>query len=341
MEVLVVGGSRFSGKIVVEMLVEQGHDVIVLNRGESEKTMPEFFKPEKHIYPKNVQVIHADRRDVEEVTKILADKKFQAVIDTCAYTADDLQIIIDNAPKNLEHYIITSTASVYDEKKNYFIPISEDALIGSEADDCSIQYSRDKRRAETLLKKMYAETNFPITMIRPTYIYGPYNPVYREYYFYDRIMDNKPIYMPGHGDFLVDFVFARDVAWLLTAPLENKKALGQAYNASTGEATTLNVFVKLLSELIGKEAEVIHYDQELLKNETLKPENRNQMFPYGWYEHLILSREKAVVELGYKPTPLLEGEKLTYEWYVKMKNPNWKGDYALDEKIAKEIAKLA
>ncbi|HUT81290.1 MAG TPA: NAD-dependent epimerase/dehydratase family protein [Candidatus Bathyarchaeia archaeon] len=335
MKILVVGGSRFSGKIVVENLNEKGHDVTVLNRGKSELSLPEFYKNEKYSYPKKVQILHADRKNKDEIRNHLSGKDFEAVIDTCAYTAADVQIIVDNSPKNIAHYILTSTASVYDEEKNYFIPISEDAFIGSEAEECPIQYSKDKRRIESLLKKLYTEDGYPITMIRPTYIYGPFNPMYREFYFYDRIMNKKPIYMPGHGDYLVDYVFAKDVAWLLTAPLENKKAIGQAYNATTGEACTLNVFVKLLSEIIGNEVEIVHYDQKLLEDENLKPENNYQMFPYGWYEHLILSKEKAVVDLGYKPTSLMEGERLTFEWYKKMKNPDWNGDYSFDQKIAK------
>ncbi len=337
MKILVVGGSRFSGKIVVENLVEKGHDVTVLNRGKSEQSLPEFYRNEKYNYPKKTQVIHEDRKNKEEMKKNLSGKNFDAVIDTCAYTVDDVQIIIENISKNLEHYILTSTASVYDEEKNLFMPISEDAVIGSEADDCPIEYSKNKRRIESFLKKLYHEINYPITLIRPTYIYGPFNPVYREFYFYDRIMNKKPIFMPGHGDYLVDYVFAKDVAWLLTAPLENKKAIGQAYNATTGEACTLNTFVKLLSGIIGNETEIIHYDQKLLEEENLKPENNYQLFPYGWYENLLLSKEKAVKDLGYKPTPLIEGETITYEWYKKSINPDWKVDYGLDEKIAKMI----
>ncbi|MBN1328615.1 MAG: NAD-dependent epimerase/dehydratase family protein [Candidatus Heimdallarchaeota archaeon] len=339
MKILVVGGSRFSGKIIVKDLVEKGHDVTVLNRGKSEQSIPEFFINEKHIYPKKAQIIHADRRNRDEIRNQLLGKDFEAIIDTSAYTVEDVEIIIDSTPKQIDHYILTSTASVYDEEKNFFMPISEEAHIGSESEECPVQYSRDKRRIESFLKKRFDEIGYPITLIRPTYIYGPYNPIYREFYFYDRIMSNKPIYMPGHGDYLVDFVFAKDVAWLLTAPLENKKAIGQAYNATTGEACTLNVFVKLLGEIIGNEVEIIHYDQTILEDVNLKPENNYQMFPYGWYEHLILSKEKAVLDLGYKPTPLMNGEELTFEWYKKSKNPNWHGDYNLDQKIAKIIKK--
>jgi dTDP-glucose 4,6-dehydratase len=338
MEVLIIGGSRFSGKNLVDLLVKREHDVTVLNRGKSEQAIDSFYKTEKYHYPKGVEIIHADRTDREHISKALKSKKFSAIIDTCVFNEKNIQAILDYAPKELKNYVMVSTASVYEEEKLVYFPVSEDEPTGSEAEEGPIPYSRDKRRAESLLRKSFQESNFPMTIVRPTYIYGPYNPMYREFYFYDRIMDQKPVYMPGHGDILTDFVYSKDVAWLLSAPLENKKAIGRIYNATGGVATTLTNYVKILSKIIGKEAEIINYDPEILKKEELKPENWNQMFPYMFDSHLVLSMENARIDLDYQPTPFEKGQKETIEWYKKVKNPDWKVDYSLDEKIAKEIS---
>jgi len=163
--------------------------------------------------------------------------------------------------------------------------------------------------------------------------------MYREFYFYDRIMDKKPVFMPGHGDILTDFVFCEDVAWLLTAPLEKKKAIGQIYNATSGVATTLNDYVTILSEIIGNETEIIHYDPEIIKDEEFTAENWHRMFPYMYNSHLILSKENARWDLNYQPIPFEKGQKKTYEWYKKVRNPEWKIDYSLDEKIAYELGR--
>lgn len=338
MEILVIGGSRFSGKNLVELLVKKEHNVTVLNRGKSEQVITSFYKTEKYDYPKEVEIIHADRTNNDQISKALRSKKFSAIIDTCVFNEKNIQAILDFAPKELTNYIMVSTASVYDEEKLRYYPVSEDEPLGSEAEEGPLPYSRDKRRAESLLKKSFQENNFPVTIIRPTYIYGPYNPMYREFYFYDRIMDQKPIYMPGHGDILTDFVYSKDVAWLLAAPLENKKAIGRIYNATGGVATTLNNYVKILSEIIGKEVEIIHYEPEILKKEELKFDDWKLMFPFMYDSHLILSKENARIDLDYQPTPFEKGQKETFEWYKKVKNPEWKGDYTLDMKIAKEIS---
>lgn len=239
----------------------------------------------------------------------------------------------------MKNYVFISTASVYDEENVVYLPISEDEPMGSEGEDCPIPYSRDKRRAESLLKKNYEENNFPITIIRPTYIYGPFNPMYREFYFFDRFMDKRPIYMPGNGEAIIDFVHCRDVAWLCVAPLNNKKAIGSTYNATGGVATTLNQYVSILSEVTGSEVEVIHYDPDILKKDDMKPSEWIEMFPFSYNSHLFLSKERAVLDLGYKPIHFENGQRETFNWYQKMKNLNWKGAYDFDAKIAIELEK--
>ncbi|NHK30408.1 MAG: NAD-dependent epimerase/dehydratase family protein [Asgard group archaeon] len=337
LEVLVIGGSRFSGRKIIELLVEREHSVTVLNRGKSEKSLPPFYKQKDYIYPEGVKIIHADRTNVKEFTEALKGNNFTAIIDTCAFNENQIQNVLDISDEKLEHYVFISTASVYDEEKIEVLPINESAPFGSEADDCPVPYSRDKRRAESLLMKKYKENNYPITIIRPTYIYGPNNPMYREYYFFDRIMDQKNIYMPGNGEYLIDFVNASDVAWLATAPLENRKAIGQSYNATGEGAITLNNYVKAVSEIIDKKTKIIHYDPKILEKDEMKPENWNQMFPFSYNMHFFLSKEKAALDLGYEPIKFIDGLKQTFDWYLQNRNYKWKGDYVLDKKIVKEI----
>jgi nucleoside-diphosphate-sugar epimerase len=337
LDVLVIGGSKFSGREIIKILLEREHKVTVLNRGQSVKKLPDFYKPKEYQYPKDATVLKADRTDKEEFTKTLEGKSFDAIVDTIAMNETDIQNVIEIAGDKLQNYVFISTAGVYDENKLDFFPITEDVPIGSVTEDYPIEYTRNKRKAEIKCKKSFKEFGFPVTIIRPVFIYGPNNPMYRECYFFDRIKDEKPIYMPGNGDYINDFVHRKDVAWLATIPLENKKAIGQTYNATGGAAITLNRYVKILSEIVGKEAEVINYDPKILEKEELKPVTWNQMFPFFFHMHLFVSKEKAVKELGYEPINFIEGIKETYEWYQENKHPDWKGEYSLDKKIAKEL----
>jgi nucleoside-diphosphate-sugar epimerase len=337
LDVLVIGGSRFSGRHIINYLLENEHKVTVLNRGHSEKNFPPFYKAIEYQYPKGVTVLHADRTKKDEFTKVLDGKSYEAIIDTCAMTEGDIQNVMDISTDKLQNYIFISTAGVYDEKNITFFPITEDTPMGPDTDDYPIEYTRNKRKAENLCNKGFKENGFPVTIIRPVFIYGPNNPMYREIYFFDRISDKKPIFMPGNGDCLNDFVHSKDVAWLATIPLDKKKAIGQTYNATGGGAITLNHYTSVLSDIIGNETEVIHYDPKILEKDELKPANYNQMFPFFFHMHFFVSREKSVIELGYKPTDFIEGIKSTYKWYLENKHPDWKGEYTLDDKLTKEL----
>ena len=335
MDVLVIGGSKFSGKETVKLLVEQEHNVTVLNRGQSEKTIDApFYISKKHNYPNNVKSIQVDRTNYQKLEETLDNKQFEAIIDTCAYNERDIQAILNLKLEKLEHYVFVSTGSVYDEEKITMIPIQEDAPFGSEADDDPVPYSRDKRRAESLLREAYEENNFPMTIFRPTYIYGPFNPIYREMYFFDRIDFRKPIFMPGNGEYIIDFIFTKDLAKLLVAPLTKKKVIGSAYNAAGEGGVTLNNYVKLLEQITKNKTEIIHFNPEIVSKNKLEFENRNQMFPFSYDMHFLMSKEKALIDLNYKPVKLSQGLKETYEWYQKNRNPNWKGDFGFDEKLA-------
>ncbi|NHJ85816.1 MAG: NAD-dependent epimerase/dehydratase family protein [Asgard group archaeon] len=337
MKVLVIGGSRFSGRYTVKQLLKDNHDVTVLNRGKSEIITTPFYVSETLEYPKGVKIIHADRTKQDEFSNALKNNDFEIIIDTCAFNEKDIQSVIDIATDKLQQYIFVSTGSVYDEKKIIFYPIDEDDIIGSEAEDFPETYSRDKRRAESRLKKEFIETGFPMTIFRPTYIYGPYNPMYREFYFFDRIEQGKTIYMPGSGEYLSDFVHAKDIAQLITNSIDNKKAIGQAYNATGTGGLTLNNYVSLVSDIVGKEIEIIHYDPIIFNDETMKPDNWNQMFPFMFNIHFVMNQTKSIVDLNYKPIPLKEGLEETYQWYKTKKNPEWKGDYGFDEKLITKL----
>jgi len=341
MKVLVLGGSRFSGRILVELLAKREYDVTVVNRGRSENGGPPFIRTEKYHYPKGVTVIHADRKNTKEFGRILKKGSFEAIIDTCAYDERDVQMILQNSPHDLEHYIMVSSASVYDEKKIRLYPITEDAPIGSMGEDEPIEYSRNKRKAEATLQQSYRETGFPMTIFRPTYIYGPNNPLYREFYFFDRLMAGRPIFLPGSGEFIIDFIFAPDLAWLLAAPLESNRARGQIYNATGEGGTTLKSYIQIIAEIVGKNMrpEIHLFDPQLLQQERFKPKTMMQMFPFAFDGHLILSREKAVKDFGYRPTPFSLGEQITFNWYKEKRNPNWQPDYSLDNKLAQLFGK--
>ncbi|GAE88802.1 NAD-dependent epimerase/dehydratase family protein [Acetivibrio straminisolvens] len=153
---LVFGGSIFVGKAIAEKLLEMGYAVYVLNRG-------------NHSNPKGTIHLKADRNSLEEVSNVCKGINFDIVADCSAYTPNQTKIAIQAINHNIKHYIHISSAAVYIDENIY--PYTEESKRGT----CPVwgDYSTNKYLCEEVLFKEYKENGFPVTILRPFYLYGP------------------------------------------------------------------------------------------------------------------------------------------------------------------------
>jgi 2'-hydroxyisoflavone reductase len=97
MKLLIIGGTRFVGRHLVNEALRRGHELTLFNRGKNASIFP------------NVEQLHGDRdKDVSS----LKAKPFDAVIDTCGYIPRHMQMVADVLP-DVPHFIFISTISVY------------------------------------------------------------------------------------------------------------------------------------------------------------------------------------------------------------------------------------
>ena len=158
-KVLVTGGIVFVSRYIAEHYVEKNYDVYVLNRNSREQS-------------RGVKLIQADRNDIGGV---LRHFHFDAVIDT-AYTSDEVEKLLD-ALGSYEDYILISSGAVYSE--NTLQLFKEDSPLAFNK-YCG-KYGTDKIEAEAALLKR----NPNAYILRPPYLYGQMNNVYREAYVFD------------------------------------------------------------------------------------------------------------------------------------------------------------
>ena len=115
----------------------------------------------------------------------------------------------------------------------------------------------------------------PFTSVRPVYIYGPqnYNPL--EAWFFDRVVRNRAIPIPGNGVHLTQLGHVADLAQAMAAVLGNQTAIGQIYNISGEKAVTFDGLAKACAMAAGKDPEslkIVHYnpkDFDFGKKESL------------------------------------------------------------------------
>ena len=191
--------------------------------------------------------------------------------------------------------------------------------------------SRHKGKHDT--ESYLAQHDVPFTSIRPTYIYGPqnYNPL--EGWFFDRIVRDRPIPIPGDGTAITQFGHVKDLAAAMVKTIRNSKAIGEIYNVSGDRYVTFDGLARACAEAAGKDPDKLdirHYDPKAFDF------GKKKAFPLR-VQHFFASNQKAKTDLDWQPEfELVEGLKDSFTSDY-LKNGNDKGviDFSLDDQILK------
>ncbi|MEW6721657.1 MAG: NAD-dependent epimerase/dehydratase family protein, partial [Candidatus Micrarchaeota archaeon] len=228
MRILIIGGSRFVGPLLVRRLLQKKHEVTVFNRG---LTSPEGLE--------GAEFIKGDRN---QPLRLHTD--YDAVIDMCAYTGEHTKNALDSL--DFGFFIHMGTAAAY--KKTEIFPLTEDSPLGEWP--LWGDYNRGKVGCELALE----ESGVKYASIRPVYILGEKNYVERESFIYSSLLSGKELVLPGNGGAVVQFVFAGEVADAVALAVE-KKAKG-AFNCAGGNLVTLRGLVAMMAEICGSKAKI-------------------------------------------------------------------------------------
>src|SRR3990172_9095004 len=182
MQVLVIGGTEFISLHLVRALLRDGHRVTVLNRGRRPARLPS-----------GVRTIVADRKDHAALRTTLAGERADALVDI-AYaptTGEDVEALLDALAGRVGHALFVSTGRVHDHALP--IPYHEDTprtLYWGE-------YAKNKIAGEDALMRRHRERGLPVTIVRPTHVYGPLNTRNNETFFFDRLLPGRPAPLPA------------------------------------------------------------------------------------------------------------------------------------------------
>ena len=305
MKVLVIGGTQFTGRHLVAALVKAGHEVTVLHRRDA------------HDLGRKVGNLQADRNDAGQLRAALQGRHFDAVYDS-AYdwergtTANHVEATVRALPASISRYIFISSVAAYGDGLNHH---EGDALA---PDDHPDWFVRNKATSERLLFRMHQRHGLPVVTIRPPYIYGPGNPIYREAFFWDRLRDKRPLILPGDGRRLMQFAYVKDLVWACLRVLEEPVAVGHAFNIANPRPVTQAEALEAFAEAAGKESQVVRIPRERIHRAGGHPMGPQLYF--GMYFDLppittVISKAQRM--LRFKPTAFATGLKETYRWYLR------------------------
>lgn len=235
MKLLILGGTRFLGRILVEDALTRGHELTLFNRG----------RTNAHLFPEVEQI----RGDRTESLDPLAGREWDAVVDVATFIPRVARLSVDALRGRVGRYVYISSISVYADQS---VPPVEGARVAAleDPDDESIDsYGALKAVCEQLAQNTYGGHAL---VIRPGLIVGRHDPTDRFTYWPVRVAEGGPVLAPGTPADPVQFIDVRDLAaWTLDAI---ERGLGGVYNA-TGESTPFGEFLDACRAATGSDAE--------------------------------------------------------------------------------------
>lgn len=323
MRILILGGTVFLGRALVEAALAAGHEVTLFNRG---KSAPDAFPA--------LETILGDREtDLDR----LAGRRWDAVIDTCGYQPR----IVEKSAKALRelaaHYTFISTLSVYPPAG---APARDEAaavlpMPASAGDAVSAEtYGPLKALCEAAVLAAFPTSSL---LIRSGLIVGPYDPSNRFTYWVTRIARGGDVIAPPPEQ-PIQFIDARDLAAFTLRQIE-MRATGVLNVTGPAQRLSFRAFLPQVKAALASDARLYHVSDGFLRAQGIGeflelPLWVNRELAEGF---LTFSIERALTH-GLRFRPLAETIRDTYAW---AKDCPAAADKVADLPIEKESALLA
>ncbi len=210
MKLLILGGTVFLGRHLVDAALGRGHTVTLFNRGQHN---PDLF-PE-------VERLRGNR---DGDLQALNGRQWDAVVDTCGYVPRIVRASAAMLKDTVEHYTFISSISVIADVSTP--GLDERAAVATVPDETVEQVTEETYGPLKALCEGVVEQTLPgrALVIRPGLIVGPFDPTDRFTYWVHRVARGGAVLAPGKPDSLVQFVDARDLAGWIVRMVEAKQA---------------------------------------------------------------------------------------------------------------------
>ena len=288
--ILVTGGTVFVSKYVAKYFQSNNYEVYVLNRGSKQQI-------------ENINLICANRNNLKDCLK---DFYFDSIIDVCGYNQQDIKNILD-AVGGFKDYIFISSSAVYPETNMQ--SFSENQSIG--VNKIWGKYGIDKIEAEEYLISKVPNAY----ILRPPYLYGPMQNVYREPFVFECALKNREFYIPNDGKMKLQFFHVDDLCKVIEKILE-KHPTNHIYNVGNTESIDINTFIELCYKVVGTPLEKVYVTEH---------NNQRDYFSFYDYEYSLDVTKQS--ELLMEEKDLFEGLKESYKWFKNNYNEVEKKDY--------------
>lgn len=256
---LILGGSRFHGKLLVDELANN-YNVFVLNRGNYRNT-----------YPKNITHIKIDRNSAKDMNHYLSKINFDIILDNNCYNSKQLEILQESTNLNKTQYIFISSAAIY--FKHYSEEMIEEShseyqIEKNKYSPNIIDYAMNKKECEIFIQKNFTT----YTIFRFPNIFGENDFAHKISYYLFRF-ENAPkvLFEKEIKNFSV--IYVQDVVRIIILSILNTNYFNEVFNIASPQEITLHKFFSPIKETFLKKKLMI---------EANKLWENHYFPPFGW-----------------------------------------------------------
>jgi 2'-hydroxyisoflavone reductase len=298
MRILVLGGTLFLGRHIVEAALSAGHEVTLFNRGQ---TNP-------HLYPEAEKLIGDRTADLSP----LAGRHWDAVVDTSGYVPRVVRASSRLLAESVAHYTFVSSLSVY---RDFSAPITETSPVATLEDELVEEVTGATYGALKTLCEHVVEEAFPGRSVsaRAGLIVGPYDPLNRFPYWLKRIPRGGEVLAPGSPTHPVQLIDARDLAeWVLRCA---QTGVSGAFNV-TGPAVpcTLNNVLSTITEVTDAQPRFTWVPDDFLQRKEVQPLDGAPLWAPEEYRYFFRADIDRALRSGLTFRPLAETVRDTLAW---------------------------
>lgn len=323
-KVLILGGSNFIGRHLVESLLDSdSYDITLYNR---QKTNPELFPELKKVKGERQKMAISN----------LKGSDWDYVIDLSAYFPADLRDSLETLGE-VGRYVFISTCSVYDMEDTSNRLKQEDAPIvkctkAQEVDTGVQSYGARKAQCERIL----GESAYDYIILRPALVYGPYDQSDRLYYWLYQLKHKIGLPLPENGERLFSTCYIGDLISAIISAMHSEQGR-EVYNVVSQPANSIQEILNQAQAVLGLKRDFIDAPAAFLKEEGLREWFDIPLWING--DHFTFSNQKLIDKLGIGISPLKEALASSIDYYEKKAWP--RPSYGIkEERLAALMHKL-
>jgi 2'-hydroxyisoflavone reductase len=296
-QALIIGGTRFIGRHLVEEFLDSGYEVALFNRGNHDNPFVE---------DEDVDQFTGDRTSGAALAEANEAVEPDVVVDCVAYYPGEVEMAT-SVFEDVDAYVFISSGAAYGTDE---IPKREDDT-GLEScseeqavDDTMATYGARKAEGDRIVFEA-AEDGVNAMSVRPTIVYGPHDYTGRYHYWIDRVRDHDEIVVPGDGTNIHHLVSVYNTVRAIRTVAENGEP-GEAYNAGDRTVLTMDELLDLTAEAVGNDPKRVYTSERELN----RADGSQTEFPLYNPDVHILSTEK-LAGIGWEPLSPRESIKRT------------------------------